>query len=241
MPLPLKRRYKSKIGDCIASPAIENDKQMAKAIKAGIEAGNEYQVTLSHDGTEGLKKAETGEFDSAVIDGDLPKKDGFTVLRDLRKNGNHVLTLLYSEPTCATFPIRVLDVDADVYLQKSGNLDELQVWIRSLLRKRYQNMGAMIRYADLRVDPVNHKVWRNDKEIVMTAKEYRLLLYFAKNAGKVLTRQNIADNCWTESLDSFSNIIDVYINHLRKKVNNEFLTKLIHTVRGQGYILEERG
>ena len=220
---------------------VENNKKLANAIMEGIEVGNECQVTLSYDGTDGLKKAESGEFDLVVLDADLPKKEGLAVLKDLRKNGNHVLTLLFAETTCATYPIPALDSGADAYVQKSANLDELQAWIRSLLRRRNRDRGATIRYADLQIDPVNHKVWRDGKELTLTAKEYSLLSYFAKNVGKVLTRQDIADSCWEDPFETFTNIIDVYINYLRRKVDAEFSKKLIHTVRGKGYMFEDRG
>ncbi len=220
---------------------VENDKTIAKAIMSGIEANNDCQVTLSHDGFNGLKKAETDEFDLVVLDADLPKKDGITVLRELRQSGNHVLTLLFAESTEAVNLVSALDAGADVYVQKSDNLDELQAWIRSLLRRRSQDIGATIRYADMKLDPVNHRAWRDGKEIVLTAKEYAILAYFAKSPGKVLTRQDIADNCWKEPFETFTNIIDVYINYLRRKVDAGFSKKLIHTVRGKGYMFEDRG
>ena len=220
---------------------VENDKKLAKIIIEGIEAGNECQVTLSCDGTDGLKKAESGEFDLVVLDADLPKKDGITVLKELRQSGNQVLTLMFAESTEAVNLVSALDAGADVYVQKSDNLDELQAWVRSLLRRRSQDVGATIHYAGLRIDPVNHKVWRDGKELTLTAKEYNLLSYFAKNVGKVLTRQDIADSCWEDPFEIFTNIIDVYINYLRRKVDAEFSKKLIHTVRGKGYMFEDRG
>lgn len=220
---------------------VENDKKLAKSIMEGIESGNECKVTLSYDGADGLKKAESGEFDLVVLDGDLPKKDGLAVVKELRQAGNQVLTLLFAKSTEAVNLLSALAAGADAYTGKPDNLTELQAWTKSLLRRRSQDTGAMIRYAGLRIDPVNHRAWRDGNEILLTVKEYCILSYLMKNPGKALTRQNIADNCWTEPFEAYTNIIDVYINYLRKKVDNEFATKLIHTVRGQGYMLDERG
>jgi DNA-binding response OmpR family regulator len=132
-----------------------------------------------------------------------------------------------------------LDAGADDYLAKPFAFAELQARVRALIRRGEQDRGADIHFADLRLDPVNHKVWRGQTEIALTAKEYNLLAYMVRNAGNVLSRANIADNCWEYPFETFTNIIDVYINYLRKKVDGKFPTKLIHTVRGQGYILKE--
>jgi len=111
--------------------------------------------------------------------------------------------------------------------------------VRALLRRSEQDRGAEILFADLRIDPVSHKVWRSGNEIDLTAKEYALLEYMARNPNKELSRATIAENCWDYSFDVFSNIIDVYVNYLRKKVDKEYPTKLIHTVRGKGYMFRE--
>ena len=115
-----------------------------------------------------------------------------------------------------------LDAGADDYLVKPFAFAELQARVRALVRRSEQDRGAEIRFADLRLDPVNHKVWRGKSEIVLTAKEYNLLAYMVRNAGNVLTRANIADNCWEYPFETFTNIIDVYINYLRKKVDGKF-------------------
>lgn len=215
---------------------VEDEKKVASFIKRGLE-DDSYQVTVSYDGSDGLKRACSGEFDLVILDCMLPKKDGLTVLNELRNGGNQVPVLMLTAKDDTSDVVSGLDAGADDYLVKPFAFAELQARVRALIRRSEQDRGAEIRFADLRLDPVNHKVWRGQTEIVLTAKEYNLLAYMVRNAGKVLSRANIADNCWEYPFETFTNIIDVYINYLRKKVDGKFPTKLIHTVRGQGYIL----
>lgn len=217
---------------------IEDEKKVASFIKRGLEDEN-YQVTLCYDGADGLKRAVNGDFDLVILDCMLPKKDGVSVVRELRDAGNQVPVLMLTAKAETTDVVSGLDAGADDYLVKPFAFAELQARVRALVRRSEQDRGAEIRFADLRLDPVNHKVWRGKTEISLTAKEYNLLAYMVRNAGNVLTRANIADNCWEYPFETFTNIIDVYINYLRKKVDGKFPTKLIHTVRGQGYILKE--
>lgn len=217
---------------------VEDEKKVASFIKRGLE-DDSYQVTLSYDGVDGLKKASSGEFDIIILDFLLPKKDGLTVLKELREAGILTPVLMLTAKAETTDVVSGLDAGADDYLTKPFAFAELQARVRALLRRSGQDRGAEIRFADMRLDPVNHKVWRGQTEIVLTAKEYSLLSYLVRNAGTVLSRANIADNCWEYPFETFTNIIDVYINYLRKKVDGKFPTKLIHTVRGQGYILKE--
>ena len=217
---------------------VEDEKKVASFIKRGLE-DDSYQVTLSHDGVDGLKRASSGEFDLIILDYMLPKKDGLTVLHELRESGNKTPVLMLTAKSETDDVVSGLDAGADDYLAKPFAFAELQARVRALIRRSELDRGAEIRFADLRLDPVNHKVWRGQTPIVLTAKEYNLLAYMVRNAGNVLTRANIADNCWEYPFETFTNIIDVYINYLRKKVDGKFPTKLIHTVRGQGYILKE--
>ncbi len=217
---------------------VEDEKKVASFIKRGLEDEN-YQVTLCYDGVDGLKRANSGDFNLIILDCMLPKKDGLTVLHELREAGNQVPVLMLTAKAETEDIVSGLDSGADDYIAKPFAFAELQARVRALIRRSEQDRGAEIRFADLRLDPVNHKVWRDQVEIVLTAKEYNLLAYMVRNAGNVLTRANIADNCWEYPFETFTNIIDVYINYLRKKVDGKFPTKLIHTVRGQGYILKE--
>ncbi len=217
---------------------VEDEKKVASFIKRGLE-DDSYLVTVSHDGADGLKRAISGEFELVILDCMLPKKDGITVLHELRAAGIQVPVLMLTAKAETVDVVTGLDAGADDYLVKPFAFAELQARVRALTRRSKQDRGAEIRFADLRLDPVNHKVWRGNAEIVLTAKEYNLLSYMVRNAGSVLSRANIADNCWEYPFETFTNIIDVYINYLRKKVDGKFPTKLIHTVRGKGYILKE--
>jgi DNA-binding response OmpR family regulator len=217
---------------------VEDEKKVASFIKRGLE-DDDYQVTLCYDGADGLKRATTGEYDLIILDYMLPKKDGLSVVQELRDAGNQVPILMLTAKSETSDVVSGLDAGADDYLAKPFAFAELQARVRALIRRSEQDRGAEIRLADLRLDPVNHKVWRGKTEIFLTAKEYNLLAYMVRNAGTVLSRANIADNCWEYPFETFTNIIDVYINYLRKKVDGKFTTKLIHTVRGQGYILKE--
>jgi DNA-binding response OmpR family regulator len=217
---------------------VEDEKKVASFIKRGLE-DDSHQVVLSYDGNDGLKKAKSGEFDLIILDCMLPKKDGLVVLHDLREAGIWIPVLMLTAKAETEDVVAGLDAGADDYLIKPFAFAELQARVRALLRRSAQDRGAEIRFADLRLDPVNHKVWRGQVEVVLTAKEYNLLAYLVRNSGKILSRANIADNCWEYPFETFTNIIDVYINYLRKKVDGKFPVKLIHTVRGQGYILKE--
>jgi two-component system copper resistance phosphate regulon response regulator CusR len=217
---------------------VEDEKKVASFIKRGLEDAS-YQVTLSYDGADGLKRASSGEFNLIILDCMLPKKDGLAVLHELREAGNQIPVLMLTAKADTSDIVSGLNEGADDYMVKPFAFAELQARVRALIRRSEQDRGAEIRFADLRLDPVNHKVWRSQTEIVLTAKEYNLLAYMVRNAGNVLSRANIADNCWEYPFETFTNIIDVYINYLRKKVDGKFPTKLIHTVRGQGYILKE--
>ncbi len=216
---------------------VEDEKKVASFIKRGLESDC-YEITTCHDGVEGLKRASSGEFELVILDHVLPKKDGITMLKELRESGSMVPVLMLTAKSETEDVVAGLDAGADDLITKPFAFTELQARVRALLRRSAQDRGAEIRFADLRLDPVNHKVWRGHTEIVLTAKEYSLLSYMARNPEKVLTRANIADNCWEYPFETFTNIIDVYINYLRKKVDGDFSTKLIHTVRGKGYTLQ---
>jgi DNA-binding response OmpR family regulator len=217
---------------------VEDEKKVASFIKRGL-ADDGYSVTLSYDGADALKQALNGDFDLVILDLTLPKKDGITVVSELRAAGNRVPVLMLTARDSTEDVVTGLDAGSDDYLKKPFAFTELQARVRALIRRGEQDRGAEIRFADLRLDPVSHQVWRGKTEIALTSKEYALLSYMVRNAETVLSRAKIADNCWEYPFETFTNIIDVYINYLRKKVDGKFPTKLIHTVRGKGYILKE--
>lgn len=217
---------------------VEDEKKVAGFIKRGLEEDG-YQVTVTHDGADGLKQALEGDFSLVILDVMLPKKDGLAVVTELRGAGKHIPVLMLTAKAATEDVVSGLDAGSDDYLTKPFAFSELTARVRALLRREGKDRGAEITFADLRLDPVSHKVWRGKTEIELTAKEYGLLEYLMRNTNTVLSRAMIADHVWDYAFDSFTNIIDVYVNYLRKKVDKDFPVKLIHTVRGQGYVMRE--
>ncbi len=188
--------------------------------------------------TKGLEKAKANRYDLILMDVMLPKMDGLTAIRELRAAQIKTPVLCLTAKDTVDDIVAGLDSGSDDYLTKPFAFAELLARVRALLRRGSQERGADIIYADLRLDPVAHKVWRGGKEIDLTAKEYALLEYFMRNPEKTLTRNMIAEHVWDYTFDSFTNIIDVYVNYLRKKIDRDFAGKLVHTVRGVGYMLK---
>lgn len=217
---------------------VEDEKKVAGFIKRGLEEDG-FSVTVVHDGAEGFTKAVEGNYSLVVLDRMLPKKDGLTVVKELRDAGVKVPVLMLTARDTVEDIVSGLDAGSDDYLTKPFAFAELTARVRALLRRGEQDRGAELHYSDMRLDPVTHKVWRGGKEIDLTAKEYGLLEYMMRNPNQVLSRAMIAEHVWDYAFDSFTNIIDVYINYLRKKIDKNQQVRLIHTVRGQGYVLRE--
>jgi heavy metal response regulator len=217
---------------------VEDEKKVASFIKRGLEEEN-FTVEVAHDGEEGLYMGETNPYDLILMDVMLPKMDGLAVVKELRNRNVLTPVLCLTAKDTVEDIVSGLDSGSDDYLTKPFAFAELLARVRALLRRGTKDRGAEIRFADLRLDPVDHKVWRSGKEIELTAKEYGLLEYFMRNPNQILTRTMIAEHVWDYTFDSFTNIIDVYVNYLRKKIDRDYDKKLIHTVRGVGYILKE--
>lgn len=217
---------------------VEDEKKVASFIKRGLEEEN-FSVDVAYDGEEGLDMAANNPYDVILMDLMLPKKDGLSVIRELRDRDIATPVLCLTAKDAVEDIVEGLETGSDDYLTKPFAFGELLARVKALLRRTSKDRGAEIFFADLRLDPVSHKVWRSDKEIDLTAKEYGLLEYFMRNPNEVLTRAMIAEHVWDYTFDSFTNIIDVYVNYLRKKVDRDYDTKLIHTVRGVGYVLKE--
>lgn len=217
---------------------VEDEKKVASFIKRGLEE-EEFSVDVAYDGEEGLDLAEANPYSLIIMDLMLPKMGGLDVIRQLRIKEINVPVLCLTAKDAVDDIVAGLDSGSDDYLTKPFAFAELLARVRALLRRGSQDRGAEIVFADLRLDPVTHRVWRGDKEIDLTAKEYGLLEYFMRNPNQILTRTMIAEHVWDYTFDSFTNIIDVYVNYLRKKVDRDFSLKLIHTARGMGYILKE--
>ncbi len=217
---------------------IEDEKKVANFIKRGLEE-EKFEVDTANDGESGMQMAVDNSYNLIILDVILPKRDGMSVVKELRARKIMVPVLMLTAKDSLDDIVAGLNSGSDDYLTKPFAFAELLARVRALLRRTELDRGAEIRFADLRLDPVTHKVWRRDKEIDLTAKEYALLEFFIRNPNQVLTRTTIAENVWDYVFDSFTNIIDVYVNYLRKKVDRDADKKLIHTVRGLGYILKE--
>ncbi|HXC93409.1 MAG TPA: response regulator transcription factor [Geobacteraceae bacterium] len=217
---------------------VEDEKKVASFIKRGLEEES-YVVETAGDGEEGLTMALEKRFDLIILDWMLPKRDGMSFLKELRDRNMATPVLMLTAKDTVEDIVVGLETGSDDYLTKPFAFAELLARVKALIRRSEMDRGAELHFADLKIDPVTHKVWRGDKEIDLTAKEYGLLEYFMRNPNQVLTRTMIADHVWDYTFDSFTNIIDVYVNYLRKKIDRDATIKLIHTVRGVGYIMKE--
>jgi heavy metal response regulator len=216
---------------------VEDEKKVASFIKKGLEEEG-YVVDLAADGESGLRMALDQVHDLIVLDLHLPKKNGLRVLQELRAEKVNTPVLLLTVRAAIEDKVLGLDAGADDYLTKPFAFQELLARVRALLRRRAEAEATVLRVADLTLDPARRLVSRGEEKIALTLKEFTLLEYFMRNSGRVLTRTMIAERVWGYDFDPMTNIIDVYVNYLRKKIDAARETKLIHTVRGVGYVLK---
>lgn len=216
---------------------VEDEKKTANFIKRGLKEEG-HAVDAAYDGEQGHFMATTQDYDLIVLDLMLPKIDGLALCRKLRNEKvlSPILILTAKDPV--KDKVLGLDSGADDYLTKPFAFEEFLARVRSLLRKRESGAPTKLTAGDLTLDLVTHKVSRGGKEIKLTAKEYALLEYFMRNAGSIVTRTMISEHVWDMNFDSFTNVIDVYVNYLRKKINSGGDKKFIQTIRGKGYILK---
>ena len=217
---------------------VEDEKRMASFIKRGLTE-QRYTVDLAYDGEEGLFLAETNPYDLIILDVMLPKADGITVCRELREKNIDVPILMLTAKDDVRDKIIGLDSGSDDYLTKPFAFDEFLARVRVLLRRQRADKSTTLKVADLELDQLTHKVTRAGREIELTATEYALLEYLMLNANQVVTRTMISEHVWDQDFDSFSNVINVYVNYVRKKVDTGFSKILIQSIRGTGYILKE--
>src|SRR5258708_4486623 len=196
-----------------------------------------YAVDIAQDGEEAGFKASVNQYDLILLDAGLPHKDGFRVCHELRSEGSEVPILMLTARDAYTDRVRGLDLGADDYLTKPYDYGELLARVRALLRRGPRPHQENILVADLRIDVRGRHVWRAGRAIELTAKEYAPLEYFARRAGELITREDISQPVWDESYDPFSNVIEVYIRRLRLKIDSTHAAKLLHTRRGEGYVL----
>ena len=216
---------------------VEDDRKVASFIQKGL-AEEGYAVDVATDGEMGLAMGLDRLHDIIVLDVMLPGKPGFQVLRELRQARLETPVLLLTARDTVEDKVRGLDAGADDYLTKPFAFAELLARVRALLRRRTAERVPLLKVEDLDLDPATRVVRRGGEAIPLTNREFSLLEYLMRNAGRVLSRTAIAEHVWDYSFDSETNVIDVYVNYLRKKIDTGRDRKLIHTVRGVGYVLK---
>jgi DNA-binding response OmpR family regulator len=218
---------------------VEDDARMADVIAKGLRE-HSYAVDVARDGEEVLYHASINDYDVIILDVLLPIRDGFEVCRELRERNNATPILMLTARAAIDDRIEGFDAGADDYLTKPFSFRELLARIHALLRRDSQLRPDVLQIADLTIDAISHRVARADHEIQLTAKEYALLEYLARRSGQLVSRAEIAAHVWDDTFDPFSNTIEVYMNRLRKKIDGDHSIKLLHTRRGEGYMLDIR-
>jgi DNA-binding response OmpR family regulator len=216
---------------------VEDYTPVRESVTQALEEAG-YAVDASADGEEGLWHARSGEYDVIVLDIVLPGLDGLTVLKRIRKAGRRTPVLLLTARDTVSDRVAGLDCGADDYLVKPFALEELLARVRALLRRKYETADPVIQVGDLAVDTVSRTVRRGGERIDLTAREYALLEFLAHRAGQIVTRTEIWEHVYDFRSVVESNVVDVYIGYLRKKIERPDWPRLIHTRRGQGYVLE---
>ena len=217
---------------------VEDDKKVASFIRKGLEEEG-YAVDVAAEGEAGLFMGLDRLHDLIILDVMLPKKPGFQVLRELRQAKVATPVLMLTARDTVEDKVQGLDAGADDYLTKPFVFAELLARVRALLRRRAEARSPRLQVADLVLDPATRSVTRGGQPITLTNREFALLEYLMRNAGRVLTRTAITEHVWDYDFDSGTNVIDVYVNYLRKKIDAGHEPKLLHTVRGAGYVLRE--
>ncbi|HWB82963.1 MAG TPA: response regulator transcription factor [Bryobacteraceae bacterium] len=215
---------------------VEDEPRVAGFIAKGLREQT-YAVDVASDGEAALYQAAINEYDLVILDVMLPVKDGYAVCRELRGGGLHVPILMLTARDAVDDRVAGLDCGADDYLTKPFDFKELLARLRALLRRSAQFRPGTVKVADLSLNTASHSVVRSGRAIQLTAKEYALLEFLVLNRDRIVGRGQIAQHVWDENFDPLSNIIDVYIMRLRMKVDNGFGARLIHTRRGEGYML----
>src|SRR5437867_4784876 len=216
---------------------VEDERKVASFIQKGLE-DEQYQVNVAHDGEEGVRQALAEEHDLIILDILLPRRDGMSVLREIRERKIEPPVLMLTAKDTVDDRVAGLNAGCDDYLPKPFAFAELLARTRALLRRRAGEKSVLLRAGDLELDPVAHRVTRAGRPIELTSREYALLQYFLQHPDQVLTRTMIVEQVWGYDFDNFSNVVDVYVNYLRNKVDRGFEPKLIQTIRGVGYQLQ---
>ncbi len=216
---------------------VEDEVKVGSFIRRALEEDS-AAVDLCIDGGQGLEWALSGSYDAIILDLMLPGLPGLEVLKQIRKEGLQTPILILTARSQVGQKVQGLDAGADDYLTKPFAIEELLARIRVLIRRGSGEAKGTLEVDDLMLNPASREVTRSGRRIELTAKEYALLEYMMRNAGRVLTRPMIAEHVWNLDFDTFTNVIDVYVNYLRNKIDKGQERKLIHTVRGSGYVLK---
>ena len=215
---------------------VEDEKNVASFIRKGLEE-EFFNVDAAESGSEGLSMATANDYDLLLLDIMLPGMNGIELCRELRQRGMKVPILMLTAKDSVSNKVEGLESGADDYLTKPFAFSELLARIRALLRRASESVKELS-LEDLRMDLLSRRVYRGGKEVVLTPKEFSLLEYLLRRKGRVLSRTQIIENIWGYNFDPNSNVVDVHIKYLREKIDTGFPKKLIHTVRGAGYILK---
>jgi DNA-binding response OmpR family regulator len=217
---------------------VEDEKKLAELIARALKE-ERYAVDTASDGQSGWQLADTYDYDFIILDLMLPVLSGTEVLRRIRRKNQEVPILILTARDATEEKVKNFEAGADDYLTKPFTFAELLVRIKALLRRGPVSRDSVLRVGDLEVDRLSQQVRRAGRRIDLTAKEYSLLEYLAANPGRVFSRTMIIEHVWDQSFEGLTNIVDVYVRHLRSKVDDDFTTKLIRTVRGVGYSLSD--
>jgi len=217
---------------------VEDEKKVASFIKKGLEE-EFFSVDVAFNGKEGLELASSEEYDLIILDIMIPFIDGITLTKELRKRNILTPILLLTVKDSVSDKVEGLDAGADDYLTKPFAFEELTARVRALLRRGEKLKSNILSADDLKVDLIKHSVHRGEKEIILTPKEFAILEYLLRNKNRIVSRTKLIEHVYEYNFDPDTNVIDVYINKLRNKIDYGFSKKLIHTVRGVGYIIKD--
>lgn len=217
---------------------VEDEKKVASFLKKGLEQ-EYYTVDVAHDGKAGLDLSLTEDYDLIILDIMLPLLDGITLLREIRNAKIDVPILMLTAKDSTEDKVEGLDSGADDYLAKPFALEELLARVRALVRRKEKVKNLLLLANDLSLDTQTHKVKRGDKEIILTPKEYSILEYLLRNKNHVVSRMKLTEHVYEYQFDPDTNVIDVYINKLRNKIDKDSDQPILHTIRGIGYMIKE--
>jgi two-component system copper resistance phosphate regulon response regulator CusR len=217
---------------------VEDDRNIARFVAKGLRE-QAYAVDVTGDGNDAIFKLAITDYDAVILDVMIPGRDGFSVCREIRANGSFLPVIMLTARDTLQDRIDGLDCGADDYITKPFAVAELLARLRALLRRGQYLRPTLIEIADLILDTRAQRATRGGKELPLTTKEYALLEYLAREQGRIVSRADIAEHVWDENFDPLTNLIDVHINRLRRKVDNGTMIRLIHTRRGAGYMLAD--